>query len=125
MDFDFQGYLDLTLTIVKKTFTKQRSRIINYRSFKHFSFFRTSLIDNLSNQIYVSNDDGFNRFCKISIDTLNIFAPIKNKFVRASQMSFITKELSREVMKRLRLRNSFLRKKTEETCKLYVYKTKE
>ena len=66
-----------------------------------------SLIDNLSNKIYVKNDDGCNRFCKISIDTLNSFAPIKNKFVRAYQMPFITKGLSREIMKRSRLTNNF------------------
>ena len=43
--------------------------------FKHFSNkeFRKSWIDNLSNQIYVNDDDGLNRFCKISIDTLNSF----------------------------------------------------
>ena len=35
-------------------------------------------------------------------------------------MPFITKELSREIMKKLRLRNNFLWNKTEETCKLYV-----
>ena len=35
-------------------------------------------------------------------------------------MPFITKELWREIMKRSRLRNNFLRKKTEETCNLYV-----
>ena len=52
-------------------------------SFKHFSNeeFRKFLIDNLSNQIYVNNDDGFNRFYKISIDTLNSFAPIKNNLL--------------------------------------------
>ena len=107
---------------MRKTFKKQRPRIINYRPFKHFSNeeFRKPLIDNLSNQIYVNNNDGFNRFCKIIIDTLNSFALIKNKFVRASQMPFTTKELSREIMKSSRLRNSFLRKKTEETRKLYV-----
>ena len=121
----------MTLTIEKndeknekqrKTFKKQRPRIITYRSFKHFSNneFRSSWIDNLSNQIYVNNDDGFNRFCKISIDTLNSFAPIKNKFVRANQMCFITKEFSRKIMKRSRLRNNFLRKKTEETRRFYV-----
>ena len=68
---------------MRKTFKKQRPRIINYRLFKHFSNgeFRKFLIDNLSNQIYVNNDDEFNRFCKISIDTLNSFTPIKNKFV--------------------------------------------
>ena len=107
---------------MRKTFKKQRPRIINYRLFKNFSNekFRKSLIDNLSNQIYVNDDDGYNRFCKISIDTLNSFAPIKNKFVRANQMPFITKKLSREIMKRSRLRNNFLRKKTVETRKLYV-----
>ena len=35
-------------------------------------------------------------------------------------MSFIKKELSREIMKTSRLRNNMLRTKTEETCKLYV-----
>ena len=100
----------MALTIMRKTFKKQRPRIVNYRSFKLFSNeeFRKSLIDKLSSQIYDNNDDGFNRFCKISIDALNSFAPIKNKFVRANQMPFITKGLSREIMKRLRLRNSFL-----------------
>ena len=107
---------------MRKTFKKQRPRIINYRSFKHFSNeeFRKFLIDNLSNQIYVNNDDGFNRSCKLTIDTLNSFAPIKNKFVSANQMPFITKELSRETMKRQTLRNNILRKKTEETRKPYV-----
>ena len=84
----------MTLTIIGKTFKKQRPRIINYRLFKHFSNeeIRKSLTDNLSDQIYVNNDYGFNRFYKIGIDTLNSVAPIKNKFVRANQMSFITKE---------------------------------
>ena len=56
------------------------------------------LIDHLSNQIYVNNDNGFSRFCKTSIDTLNSFAPIKKKFVRANQMPFITKDFSREII---------------------------
>ena len=77
-------------------------------------------MDNLSNQIYVNNDGRFNRFYKISIDTLNGFAPIKSEFVRANQMLFITKGPSREIMKRSRQKNNFLRKKTKETGKLYV-----
>ena len=81
----------LTLTIMRKTFKKQRHRIINYRLLKHFfnKEFRKPLIDNLSNQVYVNNDDGFKRFCKMSIDTLNSFAPIKNKFVRANRKSLL------------------------------------
>ena len=85
----------MTLTITRKTFKKQRPRIISYRSFKHFSNeeFRRSLIDNLSIHIYVNNNDGFKMFGQISIDALNSFAPIKNTFVRANQTPFIKKEL--------------------------------
>ena len=56
----------MTLTIIRKAFRKQRPRIINYRSFNHFSNegFRKSVIDSLSNQIYSNSDNGFNRFCK-------------------------------------------------------------
>ena len=112
----------MTLTVMRKTLKKQSPRIINYRSFKHFpnEEFRKSLINSLSNQIYINNDDGFNRFCKISIDTLNSFAVIKNKFVRTNQMPFLTKEFSSVITKRLRLRNNVLRKKTEENRKFYV-----
>ena len=64
-------------------FKKLRPRIINYRSFKHFpnEDFRESLVHRLSNQIYVNNDDGFNRFCKININILNSFATIKRNFL--------------------------------------------
>lgn len=84
--------------------------MINHTSFKYFSNedFRESLIDRFSNQTYVKNDNKFNRFCKISTDvTLNSFAPIKKIFVRANQMSFITKKFSIEIMKRSRLRSNF------------------
>ena len=106
------GFHLLALTIMRKTFKKQRPRINNYRSFKYFSKeeFRKSLIDKLTNQIYVNNgfDDGLDRFCKISIDTLNSFVPINNKFFRVNQMPFTTEELSKETMKKSRLRNNFL-----------------
>ena len=81
----------LTLTIMRKRFKKQRHRIINYRLLKHFfnEEFKKPLIDNLSNQVYVNNGDGFKRFCNISIDTLNNFAPIKNNFVRDNRKSLL------------------------------------
>ena len=65
------GFHLITLTIMRKTYKKQRPRIIIYRSFKHFfnEEFTKYLTDNLSNQIYVNNDDGFTRFCKMSAYT--------------------------------------------------------
>ena len=65
------GFHLITMTIMRKTYKKQRPRIIIYRSFKHFfnEEFTKYLTDNLSNQIYVNNDDGFTRFCKMSAYT--------------------------------------------------------
>ena len=57
---------------MRKTFKKVRPRIMNYRSFKHFSngTFRISLESNFSKKAYVNNDDGLEKFCKRTVDTL-------------------------------------------------------
>ena len=59
----------------------------------------------------VNNDDGIQRFCDINITTLSKHAPSKKKYARGNQMSFLTKELSKAVMTRCRLRNKFLNNK--------------
>ena len=112
----------MTVTVLRKTFKKVRPRIINYRSFKHFSneAFRVSFKSNLSNEVYVNNDNGLERFCKTAIETLNKIAPIKKKYARGNQMPFMTKELSKEIMLRSRLRNKFLAGKTDENRFLYT-----
>ena len=57
-------------------------RVINYRSYRDFSneTFRVSLINNLSNEVFVNNDDGLQKLCKTTMDTLNSFAPIKKNW---------------------------------------------
>ena len=46
-------------------------------------------------------------------------APTKKKYVRANQAPFITKTLSKEIMKRSRLRNKFLNTKSDIDRKAY------
>ena len=69
----------MTGTVMKKTFKKMRPRVINYRSYRDFSneTFRVSLINNLSNEVFVNNDDGLEKFFKTTVDTLNSFAQIQ------------------------------------------------
>ena len=112
----------MTVTVMRKTFKKMRPRVINYRSYRDFSneTFRVSLINNLSNEVFVNNDDGLQKFCKTTMDTLNSFAPIKKKYARGNQMPFMTKNLSKEIMTRSRLRNKYLKHKTEENRLLYT-----
>ena len=87
----------MTLTVMKKSFKKFQPRIINYRSYKHFSndTFRKDLIDKLSNEELVINDDEMKRFCELSINILNKHAPRKKKYARGNQMPFFTKQLSK------------------------------
>ena len=59
-------------------------RFVAEVTFKHFfnETFRKYLIDNLSNEVFVNNDDGIDMFWKISIVTLNKSAPRKTKYPR-------------------------------------------
>ena len=49
-----------------------------------------------------------------------LFARIKKKYACGNQMPFMTKSLSKEIMARLRLRNKYLKHKTEENRLLYT-----
>ena len=111
----------MTVTVMRKTFKKSSPRIISYRSYKDFSneTFRDCLVNNLSNEVFSNNDNELEKFCKTTMDTLNLFAPIKKKYARGNQMSFMTKDLSK-MMTRSRLKNKYLKDKTEENRLLYT-----
>ena len=80
--------------------------------------FRKDLVDKLSNEKFVINDDGLQRLCELSVSVLNRHAPRKKKYGRENQMPLFTKELSKEIMTRSRLRNKYL--KNEEIRAIYV-----
>ena len=63
-----------------------------------------SLINSLSKQSFVNNDDRLEKFCKTAIDTSNSFALIKKKYACGNQMPYMTKSLSKEIITRTRLR---------------------
>ena len=50
----------MTLTVMRKGFKKYQPKIINYRSYKNFSNekHRETLINNLSEENFIDNDDG-------------------------------------------------------------------
>ena len=111
----------MTLTVMRNCFKKFRLRIISYRSYNHFSneAYRESLISKLSQETFINNDDGFQRFCDISLATLNKHAECK-KHVRDNQMPFFDTELSKAIMTRTKLHNNFLQNKSEQNRKLYA-----
>ena len=70
----------MTLIVMRKRFKKYQTKITNYRSHKNFSNQKyRETINNLPKENFINNDDGFLRFCHISLDALNMHAPRKKK----------------------------------------------
>ena len=107
---------------MRKRFKKLKPTVTNYRSYKHFPnvAFRESILEILSQQTFVNNDYWFERFCNITVKTLDKYAPHKTKHARGNQMLFMTKDLSKNIRKRSRLRSKFLKNNNEENRKLYT-----
>ena len=59
---------------------------------------------------------GFLDACKKSLDYQ---APCKNKYTRANQVPFLTKGTNKEIMTRSRLRNKFLRSRSDDNKRAY------
>ena len=106
----------MTLTVMRKSFKKYQPKTINYGSCKNVSNekYREMLINNLFKKNFVNNDDGFQRFCHISLDVLNKHETRKKKHAQGNQMPLFNKELSKAIMTRTKLRNIFLQNRSEE-----------
>ena len=112
----------MTVTVMRKISKKLKPRAVNYMSYKHFS--NEALIENLYYMnfqkrlllIMMTACKGF----VISIFVSNRHVPFKRKHARGNQMPFITKDLSKAIMKRSRLRNNFLKNRTGENKTLYT-----
>ena len=97
----------MMLTVMKKSFKIFQPRIMRYRSYKHFSN-DTFRKNQLSNEKFVINDDGLKRFCELSVIVLNKHAARNRKQAKGNQKSCFTKELSKEIKTRSRVRNKYL-----------------
>ena len=101
----------MTVTVTKMTFHKLKPRIINYRDYKFFD---------ISNSYLKFNDNRFSGFFDTCRTTLDQHAPRKKKYAKGNHMPFINKTLSKEIMKHTKLRNKFLKDRTEENRNRYA-----
>ena len=54
------------------------------------------------------------------MDTLDRYAPCKQKYTRGNHLPFMNKTISKEIMKRTRFRNQFLKTRTDENKSRYT-----
>ena len=106
----------MTITVMKTTYKKLEPRIINYRDFKSFcnDSFRESLQQALSITSVNGCDEAYKGFITSCKKSLESHAPLKKKYVRGNQSPFMNKDLSKAIMVRTKLRNIFLKNRTEE-----------
>ena len=105
----------MTVTIMKASSQRLQPRIINYRNYKRFqnNLFREELLSEILNVNIDANEEGFSNFLDICKKILNYHTPCKEKYARGNHLPFINKTLSKEVMKRTRLRNKFLKDRND------------
>ena len=61
----------------------------------------------------------YQHFLNIFIEVLKKYTPMKQKYIRANEGRFMTKNLHKAITKRSRLRNKFLSDRTEMSRKEY------
>ena len=103
--------------LLKSYYANPDAKTITYRDYKKFSEedFRSDLEEQLS-QINLVNCLNFEN---TYLSVLDKYAPCKQKLIRANESPFMNKHLKKSIMSRSRLRNKFLKEKTEENRKNY------
>ena len=106
--FDFHK---MTLAVLKSSFAKQKPRILNYRNYKSFNntLFRDQVLNKLTNSNLQISDKGLKHFKETYLSVVNTIAPLKSRFIQASQEPFINKEIQWGVVVRSKLRKKFLK----------------
>ena len=106
----------MVVTVMKTTHRKSQPKIIHYRNYKNCSndIFRESLQKIfLQNLVKCCNKDVDNFLISCN-KILDQYAPRKKKYVRGNHSAFMNKNLSKAIMLRTKLKNIFLKNRTEE-----------
>ena len=97
----------MIVTLMKTSYWKIESRVINYQDYKTFSNegFRESLLENLKGKLSGNSDQSFSNFVNTCNTVLDKHFPKKKKYVRGNQSPFMNKTLSKTIMLRTLLLN--------------------
>ena len=126
-------HYQLISTIMKFGSFKGSPRKKGFRSNQYFDndLFKIALQEKL---IHLEND-AYSAFSSVFRVLLNEHAPPKMKIPRYNNITFITKELKKEILKRSKLKNLFDKNKNQENwckykiqrnyCVKFLYKTKK
>ena len=115
----------MVLTVLKCHFVCLQPTTIQYRDYKYFDSeaFANDIKDaNLGARVSLSDDPNsvYGDFCAHFKSILDLHAPLKSETLQGNQAPFMSKDLSKAVMTRSRLKNEFNRQKTKANWKAYT-----
>ena len=89
---------------------------MHYRNYKFFQNdqYRDELTPKLSNVFSENKNIRLNEFLSICMNALDQYASCKQKYTRDNHLPFMNKTILKEIMKRIRFRNQFLKNRTDE-----------
>ena len=105
------GFHKLTLTVLKTHFPRLKPNIVSYRDYKGFvnDYFRSELLQEIN-----SSDSDLTNFEDLQYTlqrVLDKHAPLKKRYARVNQQSYMDKELNPAIMVRSKLRKKYLKSK--------------
>ena len=105
----------LVVTVLNEKHERMPPKVIQYINYRKFDYaiFNNNLRKQTKN-LNISELD-FATIRKIFMEILDKFAPSKKKYIRANHSKFVTKKLSKAIMLRSKLRNQFLKTRTQES----------
>ena len=107
------------VSVLKSYFKKEDPKVIYYRDYKYFD--NEMFSNELENELkkigsLTLNYDIFKNVC---MDAINKHAPLKRKYIRANHAEYMDKELSQAIMKCSKLRNDYLKHRSDENRLAY------
>ena len=111
----------MIVTVLKIYFQKREAKVINYRDYRNFSNeeFRQQILKEILKATQNGDIVSYESFLSICQQALESRAPKKQKYVRSNHSPFINKTILKAIMDRSRLRNKFLKTRSQEGKKAY------
>ena len=119
----------LITSFFRSHFERIPPKKVEYRNFKKLdvtNFVRDLDEKMIQGEIYKYNNDMYSTFFDVFRSVLDRHAPLKRKMIRGNQGPFMTKQLSKAIMNRYKLRNRYIKwpsrenildyKKVKNTC---------
>ena len=96
---------------MKVFYNKQKSKIIQYRKYKDSP--NEAFMHELESALSRFSQISFGTFKSTVDDILQKHAPIKKRYGRANQASYMNSKIHKEIMRKTRLRNKFIDSKAD------------